>query len=117
MKISQRIKVWWGGIREEEFLFIETARSMYSILSATPALAQRMFDLLPAILTEMKRLERALPESGKGKERLGELVQWMETEHGDGLQKIAKLSEIIAITKAIATIVVSFLKASGIMRS
>jgi len=116
MQIKKRIKMWWNGIRDEEFLFIETARSMYSLFSKTPALAQRMFDLLPAIITEMKRLERALPQSGKGQERLGELVQWMETEHGDGLQQIAKLSEIIAATRAIATIIISILKASGIMR-
>jgi hypothetical protein len=116
MSIKQKIKLWWNGIREEEFLALDTARSLYRILSATPALAQRMFDLLPAILTEMKRLERSLPETGRGRERLGELVQWVETEHGEGLQKIAQLGEIIAVTRAIATLIVSFLKASGIMR-
>lgn len=117
MKIRERVKLWWNGIRDDEFLALDTARSLYKILSTAPELAKRMFDLLPAILVEMKRLERAMPQTGRGRERLGELVTWMETEHGEGLQKIAQLSEIIAVTRAIATLIVSLLKAAGIMRT
>lgn len=116
MKIRDKLKLWWNGIREEEFLALDSARVIYSIIGKLPELAQRVFDLLPAILVEMKRLERVMPESGRGKERLGELVRWVETEHGEGLQKVAQLSEIIAVVRAIATLVISFLKASGIMR-
>lgn len=117
MKIKERLKIWWQGIRDEEYVALDMARSLYRLLSATPELAQRIFDLLPAILTEMKRLERALPESGRGKERLGKLTDWLEEEHGDGLKKVAQWGEIISVVRALATLVVSFLKAAGIMRS
>ncbi len=116
MSIKQKIKLWWNGIRNDESRFIETARSLYSIFDATPELARRMFDLLPAIIIEMKRLERALPQSGKGQERLGQLVDWMKEEHASGLENIAKMNEVVMVTRALATIIISFLKATGMMR-
>ena len=111
-----RIRLWWKGLRAEENTAIEAVRVLYSILNKAPELAQRFFDLLPAILVEMKRLERALPNKGEGPTRLSRLTSWIEEEHGEGLQKIASISEIIAVTRAIATLVIGFLKASGMMQ-
>lgn len=116
MKIKERLKIWWNGLRDEEWLALDTVRSLYQLLSTAPALAQRLFDLLPAILIEMKRLERAMPESGRGRERLGQLTSWIETEHGEGLQRVAQMGEILAAVRALATLIVSILKAAGVMQ-
>jgi hypothetical protein len=116
MGISERISKWWRGLRDEEWQALSALRSLAQLLSTAPELAQRLLDLLPAIVTEIKRLERALPERGRGRERLAELVAWVEVEHGDGLQRVAQLGEIVTAVRALAGLLVAFLNATGMFR-
>ena len=116
MGIGERIGKLWRGLRDDEWQALTALRSLAQLLGTAPELAQRLLDLLPAILTEIKRLERALPERGRGRERLTELVAWVEGEHGEGLQRVAQLGEIVTAVRALASLVVAMLNATGMFR-
>lgn len=114
--ILDRIGNWWRGLRSSEAAAVQAARSLYQLLQTAPELARALLDLLPAIITEIKRLERALPESGSGRRKLTEFVGWLEAEHGEALQRYGSVTDIYVAARALASLLVQILNATGLFR-
>ncbi len=117
MSIIDIIGNWWRGLRNSEAGAVTAARSLYNLLQTAPKLAEALLDLLPAIITEIRRLEQAMPEAGSGRRKLVEFVSWLEHEHGQALQRYASVTDIYVAARALASLVVQVLNATGMFRS
>lgn len=121
MKLTERLSRLWRGLRDDEWQALSALRSLGQLLSTAPELASRLLDLLPAIIAELKRIERAMPGrrpdgSGRGADRLREFTTWLEQEHQDGLKAVASWAEVLVAGRALASLLVSILNAVGMFR-
>lgn len=104
MSIKARITAWWRSVTPDEWRLVEHLRALYRLLTTAPALALSLLDLLPPIVAKMRELQLALPQSGRGPERLAQLLGWIEGEHGSALRSVGRWVDVVRAVTALASV-------------
>lgn len=116
MKLSERIKAWWRSVSPAEWNLITTLRSLYRLVSGSPALAMALLERVPAIVEMMKRLEAELPVGGAGAVKFARLIAWLEENHGEALRRVAKWDSVIAAVGPLVSVLVALFNNAGLFR-
>jgi hypothetical protein len=109
MGVVQRIKDWWQALTPSEWELVKLLRSLYRLLTSSPALAVAILERLSSFIERMRALEAEFPQAGSGSRRLAAFLGWLEGEHGQALKQVARWSDAVkAVTSVVQVLVIVF---------
>lgn len=77
---------------------------------------QAVLELLPAILKAIAALEEAMPDSGKGKEKLAIIKATVETVYEKGSNAIGTFTDVWPVLESVIGKVVNIYNAIGVFK-
>lgn len=114
MGVVQRIKDWWQALTPSEWELVKLLRSLYRLLTSSPALAMVILERLSVFIEKMRALELEFPQAGSGSGKLAAFLGWLEGEHGQALRQVARWSDAVKAVTAVVQILVLVFNTTGL---